>query len=189
MNVLIAEDEAIIRLDMKEILTQAGHTVVAEARNGKDAIRLAIANTPDCIFMDAHMEGDDGIEAAQAISDMQICPIVMVTAYSQIEKVKEAAHAGVFGYITKPFTEQDLLTSMEVAQTRFEQARAMNDEIEKLKTKIETRKVVDKAKGILIESGMGEEEAFSYMQKRAMDTRTPLRNIAEAILLVGKINS
>lgn len=186
MKVLIAEDEAIIRLDMKEMLTNAGHTVVAEARNGNEAVDLATKTDPDCIFMDAHMEGDDGIEASRIIGEMQICPVIMVTAYSQIEKVKQAAQAGVFGYITKPFTEQELLTSMEVAQSRFEQTRSMKTEIDDLKTKFESRKTIDKAKGILIESGMSEEEAFSYLQKRAMDTRTPMKEIAEAVILLGK---
>ena len=188
MNVIIAEDEAIIRLDMKEMLTAAGHNVLAEARNGEEAIQLARQYHPDCLFMDAHMQGDDGIDAARIIHDEHLSPVVMVTAYSQNDKVRQAAEAGVFGYVTKPFSEQELLAAMEVAKSRFDQASVMESEIDRLKQHIETRKIIDKAKGILMESGLSEEEAFSRLQKTSMNTRTSLQEVAKAVILVGKLS-
>ena len=187
MNLVIAEDEAIIRLDMKEILTAAGHKVIAEARSGQEALRLAKECKPDCVFMDAHMQGDDGIWAATLLGAGMLCPVVMVTAYSSTEKVRQAAEAGVFAYVNKPFSEQDLLNALEVATSRFQQLKTQQDEIDSLKNHIETRALIEKAKAVLMESGLSEQEAFSRLQKTSMNTRTPLKEIAQAVMLVGHI--
>ena len=119
MKLLIAEDEAIIRMDLKETLQDLGYEVIAEARSGREAVQKAFAFAPDCALMDAHMDGDDGFTAAQEIAQAQLCPVVMVTAYAQTDKVKEASKMGVFGYVTKPFAEKDLVAAIEVATSRF----------------------------------------------------------------------
>lgn len=183
MNVMLAEDEAIIRMDMREMLQAAGHAVVAEARSGEEAVTLARTCHPGCVFMDAHMNGDDGISAARTIWDERLCPVVMVTAYAQADKVREAASAGVFGYVTKPFSEQDLLTALEVAVERFKEELELRGELESLRERMAARKVIDQAKGILMRTGLSEPEAFSRLQKTSMNTRRPLREVAEAVIL------
>ena len=178
MKLLIAEDEAIIRMDLKETLQDLGYEIVAEARSGREAVQKAFAFAPDCALMDAHMDGDDGFTAAQEIAQAQLCPVVMVTAYAQTDKVKEASKMGVFGYVTKPFAEKDL-----VAASRFKQEEQLHGELDRLKARIESRRLVDKAKCLLIEAGATEEEAFGRMRKISMNTRKPLTEVAEAIIL------
>lgn len=187
MRILIAEDETIIRIDLMETLRERGHEIVAEARSGKEAIEKAFATLPDCALMDAHMEGDDGIEAAKVIADAQICPVVMVTAYSQADKVREASKVGVFGYVTKPFSEKDLVAAIEVATSRFDEAMQLRGELDRMKAHMEARRVIDQAKFLLIQAGATEEEAFSRMRKASMDARKPLREVAEAIILANQL--
>lgn len=146
MKLLIAEDEAIIRMDLKETLQDLGYEIVAEARSGREAVQKAFAFAPDCALMDAHMDGDDGFTAAQEIAQAQLCPVVMVTAYAQTDKVKEASKMGVFGYVTKPFAEKDLVAAIEVATSRFKQEEQLHGELDRLKARMESRRLIDKAK-------------------------------------------
>lgn len=179
MKLLIAEDEAIIRMDLKETLQDLGYEIVAEARSGREAVQKAFAFAPDCALMD----GDDGFTAAQEIAQAQLCPVVMVTAYAQTDKVKEASKMGVFGYVTKPFAEKDLVAAIEVATSRFKQEEQLHGELDRLKARMESRRLIDKAKCLLIEAGATEEEAFGRMRKISMNTRKPLTEVAEAIIL------
>lgn len=183
MKLLIAEDEAIIRMDLKETLQDLGYEIIAEARSGREAVQKAFAFAPDCALMDAHMDGDDGFTAAQEIAQAQLCPVVMVTAYAQADKVKEASKMGVFGYVTKPFAEKDLVAAIEVATSRFKQEEQLHGELDRLKARMESRRLIDKAKCLLIEAGATEEEAFGRMRKISMNTRKPLAEVAEAIIL------
>ena len=189
MRILKAEDETIIRIDLRETLQDLGHEIVAEARSGREAVEKAFACLPDCALMDAHMEGDDGIVAAKAIADAQICPVVMVTAYSQADKMREASKMGVFGYVTKPFAEKDLIAAIEVATSRFGETMQLQGELDQMKARMEARRIIDQAKCLLIEAGASEEEAFSRMRKASMDARKPLREVAEAIILSHQVNS
>ena len=186
MRVLIAEDEALIRMDLREMLEEEGHEVVAEARDGAEAIAFARALTPDLIFMDINMPGVTGIEAAEVIGAERIAPVVMVTAFSQGAYVEQAASAGAMAYVVKPFTRNDVLPAMSLAAARFSEATALAAEVEDLGERLETRKVVDRAKGILMTRGMSEPEAFKKLQKLAMDKRKTLREIAEAVILTAE---
>lgn len=185
MRVLIAEDEALIRMDMREMLTEEGHDVVGEARDGAEAIELARAVRPDVVFMDVKMPGMDGIAAATVIGQERLAPVVMVTAFSQARYVEEASQAGAMGYLVKPFSKKDILPAMSVAVARFAEARTLEDEVSDLEERLATRKIVDRAKGVLIAQGMTEPEAFRRMQKLAMDRRKSLREVAEAVLLAA----
>lgn len=186
MRVLIAEDEALIRMDLREMLVEEGHEVVGEARDGAEAIELARAFTPDIVFMDVKMPGTDGITAAGVISAEAIAPVVMVTAFSQSSYVEEASRAGAMAYLVKPFSKRDILPAMQVAVTRFAETRALADEVADLSERLETRKVVDRAKAELMAKGMSEADAFRALQKLAMDKRKSLREVAEAILLAAE---
>ncbi len=174
MRVLIAEDEAIIRMDLREMLEEEGHEVVGEARDGAQAIELARELAPDVVFMDINMPGVSGVEAAAALSEERLAPVVMVTAFSQAGYVEQAAAAGAMGYVVKPFSRADIIPAMHVAVSRFAEASALADEVADLTERLETRKVVDRAKGLLMARGMSEPEAFKRLQKLAM---------AEAVVL------
>ena len=186
MRVLVAEDEALIRMDLREMLVEEGHEVVGEARDGAEAIALARELRPDVIFMDVKMPGTDGIEAAGVIGDEAIAPVVMVTAFSQQSYIEDATRAGAMAYIVKPFSKRDILPAMHVAVSRFAETRALADEVSDLSERLETRKVVDRAKGLLIEKGMTEPEAFRRLQKLAMDRRKTLREVADAVILASE---
>ena len=177
MRVLIAEDEALIRMDMREMLTEEGHEVVGEARDGAEAIELARELRPEVIFMDVKMPGLDGIAAAAVIGAERIAPVVMV---------EEASTAGAMGYLVKPFSKKDILPAMQVAVARFAEARALEDEVASLEDRLETRKLVERAKGLLMTRGMTEPEAFGRLQKAAMDRRKSLREVAEAVILASE---
>lgn len=185
MRVLIAEDEAIIRMDLREMLTEEGHEVVGEARDGGEAIALARTLMPDLIFMDVKMPGTDGISAARVISAERIAPVVMVTAFSQPAYVSDAAEAGAMAYLVKPFTKRDILPAMQVAVSRFAETRALEDEVTDLGERLATRKVLDRAKGLLMAKGLTEDEAFRRLQKLAMDKRRSLRDVADAVVLAA----
>ncbi len=186
MRVLIAEDEALIRMDLREMLEEEGHEIVAEARDGAEAISFARSLTPDIVFMDINMPGVTGIEAAEVIGAERIAPVVMVTAFSQGAYVEQAAAAGAMAYVVKPFTRTDVLPAMSLAIARFAEASALAAEVEDLEERLETRKVVDRAKGILMARGMSEPDAFKRLQKLAMDKRKPLRDIAEAVIIASE---
>lgn len=189
MRVLIAEDEALIRMDLREMLTEEGHEVVGEARDGAEAISLARELAPDIIFMDVKMPGTDGLEAARVISEERIAPVVMVTAFSQQSYVDGAADAGALAYLVKPFTKRDIVPAMTVAASRFAESRALESEVSELEERLATRKALDRAKGLLMAKGMTEPDAFRRLQKLAMDKRMTLREVAEAIVLAAEADA
>ncbi len=189
MRIVIAEDETIIRTDLKEILLQSGNEVVGEARNGADALALVRLLQPDCVFMDVRMATEeDGLEAARVICEENLCAVVMLTAFAQESIVQKAVDAGVAGYVVKPFSKRDILPALEVATSRFKVSQALIDEISQLEKKLEDRKLIDKAKGLLMQKGMSEEEAFSTLRKTAMNNRTSLKAVAQAIILSDQIS-
>lgn len=183
-RVIIADDESIIRMDLREMLTNLGYLVVGEAGDGRSAVNLARELRPDVAILDIKMPDMDGIEAARILTEEKIAPVVLLTAYSQRELVERAKEAGVVGYITKPMRESDLAPAIEVAMARFSELRAMEKEVGDLKKALETRKLVDRAKGILMDTqGLTEAEAFRKIQKMSMNTRRPMKDVAEAIIL------
>jgi two-component system, response regulator PdtaR len=187
VRVLIAEDEALIRMDLREMLEEEGHEVVAEARDGAEAIALARATRPDLVFMDVKMPNVDGIQAARTISAESIAPVVMLTAFSQAGLVEEAAGAGAMAYVVKPFSRNDLLPAMQVAASRYAEMAALEQQVGDLTERLETRKALDRAKGILMASGVSEPEAFKRLQKLAMDKRKSLREVAEAVITADEL--
>jgi len=186
VRVLIAEDEALIRMDLREMLAEAGHEVVGEARDGAEALILTRELLPDIVFMDVKMPGMDGLEAARVIAEEKIAPVVMVTAFSQQSHVDEAASAGAMAYIVKPFQRRDILPAMTVAVSRFAEARTLEAEVDDLTERLEMRKTLDRAKGVLMAKGITEPEAFRRLQKLAMDRRMSLRQVAEAVVLAAE---
>jgi response regulator NasT len=182
-RVLIAEDEALIRLDLKEMLEEEGYDVVGEAGDGEEAIRLAEELKPDLVILDVKMPVLDGISAAERIVDSRVAPVVMLTAFSQRELVERAVDAGAMAYLVKPFAKTDLLPTIEVAVSRHAQLTALEKEVTDVTDRLETRKVVDRAKGKLqSDHGMSEPEAFRWIQKTSMDRRTSMRAVAEGVL-------
>ena len=186
MRVLIAEDEAIIRMDLREMLEEDGHEVVGEARDGAEAIELAHSLAPDIIFMDINMPEVSGIEAARILGEERVAPIVMVTAFSQASHVGQAAAAGAMAYVVKPFSRSDIMPAMAVAAARFAETTMLAEEVTDLTERLETRKIVDRAKGILMARGLSEPDAFKRLQRVAMDKRKTLRQVAEAVLLAAE---
>ncbi len=183
-RVIIADDESIIRMDLREMLTNLGYLVVGEAGDGRSAVNLARELKPDVAILDIKMPGMDGIEAARILTEEKIAPVVLLTAYSQRDLVERAKEAGVVGYITKPMRESDLTPAIEVAMARFSEFRALEKEVGDLKQALETRKLVDRAKGILMDTqGLTEAEAFRKIQKMSMNKRRPMKDVAEAIIL------
>lgn len=187
MRIVIAEDEALIRMDLREMLEEEGHEVVAEARDGAEAVAFVDRERPDVVFMDVEMPVMSGIEAASLIRERSLAPVVMVTAFSQTTYIEQAADAGAMAYLVKPFSKSDILPAMQVAVSRFTESRLLAEEVADLSERLETRKVLDRAKGILIDRGMSEPDAFRRLQKLAMDRRKPLREIAEAIILSAEV--
>jgi two-component system, response regulator PdtaR len=182
-RILIAEDEAIIRLDLKEMLEEEGLDVVGEAADGEAAIRLAKEEKPDLVIMDIKMPGMDGLAAAERIVEEGLGAVLILTAFSQKDLVQRAAEAGAMGYLVKPFQKSDLMPAIEVALARHAELEAVRKESADLTEQLATRKVVDRAKGKLMdEKEMTEAEAFRHLQKRAMDERRPMKVIAEEIL-------
>ena len=189
MRVLIAEDEGLIRMDLREMLQEADHEVVGEARDGEEAIELARRLKPDLVFMDVMMPGMNWIEAADIISTERIAPVVIVTAFSQASYVESASAAGAMAYIVKPFDRSDIIPAMALAAARYAEAEALAAEVVDLNERLETRKVVERAKGVLMARGMTEPEAFQRLQKLAMDKRKTLREVAEAVVLAEEASS
>ncbi len=182
-RVLIAEDEAIIRLDLKEMLEEEGFDVVGEASDGDAAVRLANERRPDLVIMDIKMPGLDGLAAADRIVKEELGAVLILTAFSQKDLVQRAADSGAMGYLVKPFQKSDLVPAIDIALARHAELTALRKESASLGEQLETRKVVDRAKGRLMdEQGMSEAQAFRHIQKRAMDERRPMRAVAEEIL-------
>jgi AmiR/NasT family two-component response regulator len=186
-KVVIAEDEAIIRLDLKEMLEEEGFEVVGEAADGDAAIRLAHEENPDLVIMDIKMPGLDGLSAAERIVSEDLSAVLVLTAFSQRDLVRRAADAGAIGYLVKPFQKSDLVPAIEVALARHAELAAVKRESEDLSDRLETRKVVDRAKGRLMdEQNMTEAEAFRTLQKRAMDERRPMREVAGDVIAADR---
>lgn len=182
-RVLIAEDEALIRLDLKEMLVEEGYDVVGEAGDGEQAVELAQQLRPDLVILDVKMPKKDGIEAAGEITAAQIAPVVILTAFSQRDLIERASDAGAMAYLVKPFTKTDLLPAIEVAVARYAQMTALREEIADIADRLEARKVIDRAKGLLqAKHKMTEPEAFRWMQRAAMDRRASMKDIAEAVI-------
>ncbi|RJN33120.1 ANTAR domain-containing response regulator [Nesterenkonia natronophila] len=182
-RVLVAEDETLIRLDIVEILTGAGYHVVGEAENGEKAVELARQHSPDLVVMDVKMPVMDGITAAKIIADEKIAPVVMLTAFSQRDLVESAREAGAMAYVVKPFGENDLIPAIEVAAARFDELRALESEVSTLAEKFEARKLVERAKSLLISKmSLSEAEAFRWIQKTSMDRRLTMREVAETVV-------
>ena len=181
VRILVAEDEALIRMDLIEMLREAGYDVVAEATNGEEAIALANEHKPDLCILDVKMPVLDGISAAEKI--ISIAPVLMLTAFSQRELVERARDAGVMAYVVKPFTIGDLMPAIEIAISRHTQMKSLAAEVADLHDRLETRKIIDRAKGILMAAlNLTEPQAFSWIQKAAMDRRLTMKEVAQAVI-------
>lgn len=188
MKVLIADDDPIIRLDLKQMLENLGYDVIAEADNGKTAVELAIELKPDVCILDVKMPIRDGIDAALDISNEGVAPAILLTAYSDTELVQRAKDAGVFAYLVKPFKPSDLPPAIEVARSRFEQNIALSKEVDTLNDRLEARKAVDRAKGILMEQfSINEAEAYRRIQQQSMNARKSMKEVADAIILAKSV--
>ena len=187
-RILIADDESLIRLDLREMLTHLGYDVVGEAADGRSALELAKKLRPDLVIMDIKMPDVDGIAAAENLTREKIAPVVLLTAYSDQGLVERAKEAGVVGYVVKPFRQTELQPVIELSLARFEEFRALEREVGGLKEALETRKVVERAKGVLMEvHGLREAEAFHRIRKASMDARKSMREVAEAVLLTHEM--
>jgi len=181
VRILVAEDETIIRLDLVEMLTEAGYEVVAQAENGAVAVELAKLHNPDLAILDVKMPEMDGITAAEQI--ILIAPVLMLTAFSQRDLVERARDAGVMAYVVKPFSINDLAPAIEIAISRYRQMKSLESEVADIYERLETRKVIDRAKGILMKAmNLSEPESFSWIQKTAMDRRISMKEVANAII-------
>ncbi|HLQ33672.1 MAG TPA: response regulator [Chloroflexota bacterium] len=187
-RVVVADDESVIRMDLKEMLAGLGYLVVGEAGDGESAVNLARELKPDLVIMDIKMPGTDGIQAAQILTEERIAPVLLLTAFSQTELIDGAKQAGVVGYIVKPFREGELVPAIEVAMARFREFRELETEIGDLRETLETRKLIERAKGILMDSqGLKEADAFRKIQKLSMNSRKSMKEVAEAIVLAEQI--
>lgn len=183
---LIAEDEALIRMDLAEMLAEEGYDVVAQAADGEEAVRLAQECRPDLVMMDVQMPKLDGIAAASLIAADRIAPVVMLTAFSQRELVDRAREAGAMAYLVKPFNQSDLVPAIEIALSRFAEIRQLESEIGDLTEQLAARKVIERAKAVLVASlGLSEPDAFRWIQKTAMDLRIPMRQVADRVVAEG----
>jgi AmiR/NasT family two-component response regulator len=183
MRVLIAEDEALIRLDLREMLEEEGFDVVGEAADGEQTVALATELRPDLVICDVKMPKMDGIVAAAQITEARIAPVVMLTAFSQRDLIERARDAGAMAYLVKPFQKRDLLPAIEMATSRFAEIRALEAEVTGLRERLEARKLIERAKGALMTAhGLSEPEAFRWIQRAAMDNRTSMRAVAELVL-------
>jgi response regulator NasT len=188
LRIVIADDEPLIRADLKLMLTSVGYDVVAEAGDGAKAVELARTLSPDMMILDVKMPNMDGIDAAKIITDDKIAPVILLTAYSQVDLINRAKEAGVYSYLVKPFKEADLIPAIEIAMSRWEEYLTLEKEARDLEDKLETRKSVDRAKGILMDQyGLKEQEAFRRIQVQSMNTRKSMREIAEAIIIAHNV--
>lgn len=183
IRVVIAEDEAIIRLDLRETLEEEGYDVVADCGRGDTAVELVRQHRPDLAILDIKMPGMDGIEAARLINEDRLCAVLVLTAFSQREVVEQVRDAGALAYLVKPFQKSDLIPAIEVAIGRYRELQALSGEVDALGEQLEARKTIDRAKGVLIDRhGMGEQDAFAFIQRTAMSERSRMRDVAERIL-------
>jgi two-component system, response regulator PdtaR len=188
LRIVIADDEPIIRMDLRRTLENMGHIVAGEAGDGRQAIEVTRELKPDVVILDVKMPQMDGIDAAKIISTEGVAPVLLLTAYSDRELVERAKDAGVFAYLIKPFKEADLMPAIEIAISRFEELLEIEKEVADLENKLETRKAVDRAKGILMDLyGLKEQDAFRRIQVQSMNTRKSMREIAEAIIIANSV--
>ena len=188
LRILIADDESIRMMSLRKQLAALGHRVVAEASNGEEAVALAAATQPDLAILDIKMPGADGIEAAQRITRARPIPIILLTAYNEAELVERAAQANISAYLMKPVAEEDLLPAITLALIRFRQFAALRREVSDLREALEARKVIERAKGILVRRlGLTEEEAFRRLQKQSQDSNRKLAEVAEAIVMADRL--
>ncbi|GAA1942294.1 ANTAR domain-containing response regulator [Nocardioides marmoribigeumensis] len=186
LRVVIAEDQALIRMDLAEMLGEEGYDVVGQASDGEEAIRLAEQERPDLVVLDVKMPRLDGISAAQRIAEQRIAPVVILTAFGQRELVERARDAGAMAYVVKPFTKNDLVPAIEMAVSRYAEISTLEAEVAELHERLETRKAVDRAKGVLQQQlDLTEPEAFRWIQKTAMDLRLSMRQVAEGVVRHG----
>ena len=183
LRVVVAEDEALIRLDLVEMLTEAGYEVVGQAGDGEAAIAITEKEKPDLVVMDVKMPKLDGISAAERIANQRIAPVVILTAFSQKDLVQRARDAGAMAYLTKPFTIEDLMPAIELAVSRFQEIKQLDAEVTDLQEQLKARKLIEKAKGILMKNlNISEPEAFKWMQKTAMDKRRSMTDVAQLVM-------
>lgn len=183
LRVVVAEDEALIRLDLVEMLTEAGYEVVGQAGDGEAAIEITEKEKPDLVVMDVKMPKLDGISAAERIANQRIAPVVILTAFSQRDLVERARDAGAMAYLTKPFTIEDLMPAIELAVSRFQEIKQLDAEVTDLQEQLRARKLIEKAKGILMKNlKISEPEAFKWMQKTAMDKRRSMTDVAQLVM-------
>jgi len=183
LRVVVAEDEALIRLDLVEMLTEAGYAVVGQAGDGEAAIELTEKEKPDLVVMDVKMPKLDGISAAERIAKQRIAPVVILTAFAQRDLVERARDAGAMAYLTKPFTIEDLMPAIELAVSRFQEIKQLDAEITDLQDQLKARKLIEKAKGLLMKKlQISEPEAFKWMQKTAMDKRRSMTDVAQLVM-------
>jgi AmiR/NasT family two-component response regulator len=183
---VIAEDEALIRLDLAEMLAEEGYDVVGQAEDGEKAVELVLEHRPDLVILDVKMPRLDGIAAAEQIAGQRIAPVVILTAFSQRDLVERARDAGAMAYLVKPFDQTDLVPAIEMAVSRFAEVRQLESEVQDLSERLETRKAVDRAKGILQQRlGLSEPESFRWIQKTAMDLRLSMRQVADGVVAHG----
>jgi two-component system, response regulator PdtaR len=188
IRVIIAEDEALIRLDLKEMLEEEGYSVVAEVGDGQQAVDRAAELRPDLVILDIQMPVLDGLSAAEQIASARIAPVIVLTAFSQRELVERARDAGAMAYLVKPFSKNDLVPAIEVARARFSEMTALDSEVRTLEERLETRKIVEKAKGVLMaQQGITEAEAFRWIQRTAMNQRTSMKGLAQSIIDAGAV--
>jgi two-component system, response regulator PdtaR len=188
IRVIIAEDEALIRLDLKEMLEEEGYSVVAEVGDGQQAVDRAAELRPDLVILDIQMPVLDGLSAAEQIASARIAPVIVLTAFSQRELVERARDAGAMAYLVKPFSKNDLVPAIEVARARFSEMTALDSEVRTLEERLETRKVIEKAKGqLMAEQGITEAEAFRWIQRTAMNQRTSMKGLAQSIIDAGAV--
>lgn len=189
-RVIIADDESVIRADLREMLTNLNYLVVGEAGDGLSAVNMARQLKPNVVIMDIKMPDMDGIEAASILTQEKIAPVLLLTAYAQRDLVDRAKEAGVVGYLVKPFREQEIVPAIEIALARFDEFRELEKQVGDLNETLETRKLVDRAKGILMDTqGLTEQEAFRKIQKMSMNSRKPMKEIAQAIVLAQDAKS
>ena len=187
LRIIIADDESIIRMDLKEMLEEAGHTVIGEASNGVKALELVRSMQPDLVIMDVKMPQMDGIAAAKIISNEKIAPVLLLTAFSQKDIVDKAKDSGVLAYLVKPVKEESLFPAMQIALSRFQEFAELEQELENVKNSLETRKILDRAKGILMDTyNLTETEAYRRIQQYSMSKRKAIKDIAEAIVGASK---
>ncbi|GIV06844.1 MAG: Fis family transcriptional regulator [Fimbriimonadales bacterium] len=190
LRIVIADDEPIILLDLRQMLEDLGMSVVGEASDGKQAVEKVRSLKPDLAILDVKMPEIDGIEAARILHEERLAPVMLLTAYSDSELIQRAKQAGVYGYLVKPFKQADLTPAIEVALARYQEARELEQQVDDLKETLETRKIIERAKGILMDTyGLREQEAYRRIQVQSMNTRKTMREIAEAIIIAHTIQS